>query len=774
MRKRRIPTLILLIVIMTALCSCGNAGEKTVSENRAINEDMEETGASAWVVSQEIVLPDTGSCEKSMDIPEGGWVVELLCTLSGEDIYRFVSVAEGTEKEVYFDTAYYIMKLEPPYEEWTIVDSITPEEWVEGDTCFVWTSAWTSVIQEDGQLFTILQGSEDTYLCQWTEKTGHSVKKLNDFLELGSEDANNVTAMYVDKNQRFYLLNGTGGFMGSASQNLVRMSTGTNTVLQIVNNPFSSAGQKLYQAGNALKGGFFLQAEGSKQPQFASDAVSMESGDIVLWSSGTEGYLCQREEVWKFARGAQEISGIMELSYQGKRFDCLLGASALEDGSVKLLAKAGDKYILLRINEDMRQNEKVRLELATDVADNCLKQAVDRFNHLSSEYYVEIREPEGNMTYADFRTRIQAELSAGEGPDLITAGLFIDHKVEPTAEKNLLLNLTEFLGEEEERILKNVWEGGKVGEELYAIPYAFMIQTLVANKNMIGGDRTGWTAEELMQCVLESDVQQFCSGFDSQTLFWHLCGGSGMNTDIIDWDNGVCHFDSESAEKLLEFSAQYGGTTDYLMGDVKLLEGDALTATIYLVSPSVFNEYLTMFEYDQVYIGYPTADGESGHMLKTEMVGISQNTEHVEGALAFLEYLISDDMQEYIAKCLGSSALTIIVNFPAGRDAMESIYTYLLNNSSKEEAEESIVYEYGSAIWVGGGEYMFTPLPFTEDSVEQMRTVIETAKPGPTGTEEIFDIIWEETEAYFAGVKDADEVLLILQNRIQLYFDERN
>ncbi len=54
------------------------------------------------------------------------------------------------------------------------------------------------------------------------------------------------------------------------------------------------------------------------------------------------------------------------------------------------------------------------------------------------------------------------------------------------------------------------------------------------------------------------------------------------------------------------------------------------------------------------------------------------------------------------------------------------------------------------------------------------KKAIEDARPLPIRTAPILTIIQEETKDYFTGSKSAEEESRVINNRVQLYLDERN
>ena len=60
----------------------------------------------------------------------------------------------------------------------------------------------------------------------------------------------------------------------------------------------------------------------------------------------------------------------------------------------------------------------------------------------------------------------------------------------------------------------------------------------------------------------------------------------------------------------------------------------------------------------------------------------------------------------------------------------------------------------------------------TGEQVSRIEALLDAGQQAPWKTKPILEIIKEESEAYFDGSKTAEEVIEILQNRVQLYLDE--
>ena len=60
------------------------------------------------------------------------------------------------------------------------------------------------------------------------------------------------------------------------------------------------------------------------------------------------------------------------------------------------------------------------------------------------------------------------------------------------------------------------------------------------------------------------------------------------------------------------------------------------------------------------------------------------------------------------------------------------------------------------------------PEAMTEEQLEKLVTFLLSVNRRYYENEEIMDIVSEETEAFFAGDKTAEETALVIQNRVQL------
>ena len=59
-----------------------------------------------------------------------------------------------------------------------------------------------------------------------------------------------------------------------------------------------------------------------------------------------------------------------------------------------------------------------------------------------------------------------------------------------------------------------------------------------------------------------------------------------------------------------------------------------------------------------------------------------------------------------------------------------------------------------------------------QETVDEIKSTLEDVRFLPTETRPILEIVYEEAAAYFAGSKTMEEVIPIIENRVQLYLEE--
>ncbi len=272
---------------------------------------------------------------------------------------------------------------------------------------------------------------------------------------------------------------------------------------------------------------------------------------------------------------------------------------------------------------------------------------------------------------------------------------------------------------------------------LAGIPAEFMIRTVVGNRAKLE-NKAGLALEELYSIadrypgvrafdgVTREEMMEYCLMFNEDTF--------------IDRDSGACFFDSEEFKALLAYvsrfpdSAETGREEESLSDRIK--RGEVLFA-IGETTPYLLWDYVKMFGEDAAYVGFPTADGRGGHLLLgSNAYAIAAVSKHKDSAWDFIE----DSLTQKKSELYGELWLT----YPALKKTLE------------ERVEAAIVRDR-----------------FTWEDINAALQLVPDATPFYSIQEdEIIKIINEEAPAYYTGQKGMDDVVRVIQNRIQLYVNE--
>ena len=140
--------------------------------------------------------------------------------------------------------------------------------------------------------------------------------------------------------------------------------------------------------------------------------------------------------------------------------------------------------------------------------------------------------------------------------------------------------------------------------------------------------------------------------------------------------------------------------------------------------------------------GYPSLSGEPYHKMSSQLrLSMNSASKNKEGAWAFLEFLLSRENQE---------RSRLLASFPVRKDSFEQ---YIRTPSQTAEPKEIDA--------------------AAQDTALLMETIQASHMDNRNIDDDVFRIVCEESEAFFAGDKTVEEVTGLIQNRVQLYLSER-
>jgi len=488
-----------------------------------------------------------------------------------------------------------------------------------------------------------------------------------------------------------------------------------------------------------------------------------------------EGYICLADAgaLWVVTEaGSQKVLSWQE---QGYYWDTLYGLVPGPEETIYLLGQLDEEKILvcLRFIKEKPVAQKQEIVIAMATQNTAFEDVIADFNRKSSKYLVRVLLPEGaeNHTMSDdifakqeqFREKIQMELSAGRGPDILGDDVLVD--AESLAVNGYLerLNIQEFQNGQQ---LEAVFESGMIGDICYGIPYDFALDFAAYRAQDVEGV-TGWSMQDLMERVRQSEAKALEKELGGKEIVVNYALTDVTNTEYIDWENGVSHLTEGPFLEVLAFAKEYAG--DGVKAQLSEQEYFAVSySKIPMYALTEMKNLYDKLEGDAKVLGYPHTQ-EIGIYVNSRVFYVNSQSAQKEGAVEFLKYLLSEQAQTKYAthdffKDVSNSGGFFTgtpAYFPVNKAALEAL---ILQEQRKDKQ---------NGYMANDGTFVYLIPPYTKEQLEGFRSMIENAKPKSRNISKIQGMVYEELEPYFRGSISAEEAAEKLDNRCQLFLDER-
>ncbi len=387
--------------------------------------------------------------------------------------------------------------------------------------------------------------------------------------------------------------------------------------------------------------------------------------------------------------------------------------------------------------------ERTELVLGALGISSSVYQPILNFNKYNQEYYVKIKDYRDGVDdyevarqnfYNDFINGVGADIfyvyDGDEGIDLANLG-----------DKGLVANLYDFIDGDEElsredfvpNLLKQMEQ---TDGKLYALYFEPQI-TFFAGKASIFGDMESWNYTDLLNIMKKHEGAVPFAGLNRtwtlQEFMWYSMG------EFYDKETGECHFDTDEFKAMLQITAMAPEQID--ISSVGDTQGENSTAgqldrdevLMYMGSDLMWDEKLYFGDSEVKYVGIPASGGDA---IVSFFFGLAVNeqSESRDAAWEFVKSFLDEDFQ--------MSGMFPIMN----KYVDENIDKALESRKLEDDAE-----------------YIKERTAYLLDNCIGMRDYDSA----------IYAIIDEEAQAYFAGSRSLDDTVMIIQNRVQLYIDEK-
>ncbi len=454
-------------------------------------------------------------------------------------------------------------------------------------------------------------------------------------------------------------------------------------------------------------------------------------------------------------------TGKCEKLYEGSAGtfgDCY--ASAQDSaGNILLFYDNGSRDYLFRIaNEDV---EQVELTLASYGADTRgIRMFVEEYNRLHPNVKIVLQggtEGEQDSQWM----RIQADMAAGKGPDLLVADR---EQMAVLQEKGVLADLSQVLSQEtREALFPGALEYGTINGGLYTICYTASPRSVLVSRQIWGED--SWTWEDVVELLDEraETEQPYMSVTNASESGIHLLTNFFLadleHSSLLDWDKKEAYFDTDAFCRLLEVCKRYTGGEGNRNSDQEAARKRLQQGEILCYEPGWggsdfiwFSEDMAALGEEYHFVGYPTEGTCSGLFQAGQGIAVNAASQHPE---------LAADM----------------VNAVVSRSFQEMVHTPVRSDTYTQRLREHIEYQRADGkpiIFVRDGKYSVEVdgKPDGTSYLPEYLDYLSNCKTLSGVTDPIIDIVREEAQPFFDGDKDARTVAGIIQSRVQLYLDE--
>ena len=399
-------------------------------------------------------------------------------------------------------------------------------------------------------------------------------------------------------------------------------------------------------------------------------------------------------------------------------------------GAVCLFNETNDTYYL-KYNDSYRLNDQIDRDYDTD-----------------EEY-----ELASDKASAELGNRLSIDLMSGTGPDIIidasTFGMLNDD--------DYLLNLSEYVSTNygSDRYFSNVFDAANIDGELYQLPLSFNITGIAAPASYVEDGQVGFTFEQFSDFIdNECNGQNPISG-GKLSLF--ITALNCMQDLVITGD--TVNYDTEAFRALAEYVAENVNDELVVSEDDSYdgMSSDEGPSLVYITE--VVDYYNYILKDDNVLLGVPSYDGRGPIIYGEGSVAVSANSASEEGCMQFVDLLMGDEVQDMFGMNYG---------IPVNRAAFNSVGSKLIDaqNATLQELlryyDEDMLRMYG-----------YTTDIMDEEGIADFAAMIETLSGWYTNDGAINAIIREEMPAYFEGQKTLDQVIPVVEDRVQTILNER-
>lgn len=492
------------------------------------------------------------------------------------------------------------------------------------------------------------------------------------------------------------------------------------------------------------------------------------------------------EGIWKINSGL-EVESVISLS------DTYINANYVSTGSVAyyddnmaiLFAYNQDYsitlpeytvYIITKADKNPNVGKTILdVYVMSDKLSYSEAEAIVQFNSSNPDYFARVSFADLNYTgYEDAEkkneminnvaNKLVTDIMSGNSPDVILDGASVKQLNNPDFLTDLNGYVNGNAGIDKSKYFSNIIDNAKSPDgSLYQLSVTYSIGGIMAYKSDAGEGKIGFTVDEYNQFV-----KQICNGKNPVELskidFFVDCIARGYVDYMAD---GKVDFNTPEFKALAEYANRYvfdpvetdkDATSDYVViGGMNPIKDGPIYATIKKPEDIVYQSNDIHKPFGMYgYPGMTGKDGPTAYVTSSAAISAVISDEMKAASWEFIKMMLSEDVQkkEQDGNPVNISAYTYKTQRAV--DVMNASYdSYVKNGMGEAELAQYYLYRLDDSVV----EYV-VDIAKSVTSVNSIDTSVEK-------------IIYEEMGAYFAGQKDIDTIVRIINNRVQTVVNER-
>jgi hypothetical protein len=411
------------------------------------------------------------------------------------------------------------------------------------------------------------------------------------------------------------------------------------------------------------------------------------------------------------------------------------------------LSSGSQELTLSRVLPD-QVPETITLTMAVGVAvegidwtetNGDLSECVADFNRTNGQYRIE-------ATQFYEPTELNLMIASGDMPDFFCWGeLSVDSLLESYRKKGYLLDMTDLFESDPDTTLDHflpqlVEAATSPDGGIYAMPTKIFCEANVGRPDLVGTE-SGWSVADFAAAVRAAPEGTWTCDYPALELEGLL---STILDHFVDKETSTCNFRTEEFETLMELCRDYqtepsDTSQEYTEPYEAVISGDKLLEYTNISSGAAWfasDDLPTIQQNSLTLVGMPGVGGNGVAIFPQQSCSISAISPNQAGAWAFLKKLYGYDFQSGVFQ----SQRTIRM------DAMEAGQKQFLVEFSLDCTQEDL--QYALSLMEGG-----TVVGYQDDT--------------------ILDIVAEEAEPFMDGSKTLDQVVDVIENRVNIYLSEQ-